>query len=151
MLNKTSQSAIQALLYLSVNKTKDPVSHRLIAEEIGSSPTYMAKVINHLVKADILRAFQGVHGGVMLSREPEKITLLEAVEACQGKVNKDYCSEHSVERQVCAFHRAMTDLYKAINEALSRWTLADISKKPNPSKAICDLVDCKMKNVCPLE
>lgn len=145
MLTKTTESAVKVLMYLVLRKSQVPITPRFIAEQIGESPTYMAKITRLLVKVDVLRAHQGVHGGVTLDRAPEDISLLDIFEACQGKVAKDYCSEHGVISQVCGFHRAMLELNRSVVDVLSKWTLGDLAKKPAPAKAIANTVECRMK------
>jgi Rrf2 family protein len=104
----------------------------------------MAKICTLLAKADILASSRGMYGGVRLSRLPEQITLLEIVEACQGRILADYCQDHPRLAQVCAYHRAMHELHGAIVKTLEKWTLADMLGKPKPSPAVGDSVACRM-------
>ena len=144
MLTKTSQTAIQALLFIAEAGEGSPVSPGKIAEHLDASPSYMAKIRTLLVKADILQTFRGMYGGVKLSHEPEQIRLLHIVEACQGKILPDYCQDHPRLKEVCAYHRAMSELQRAIVETLERWTLADLAAKPAPSPALRGVAPCRM-------
>ncbi len=144
MLTQTSETALRALVFLLVSKTDEPLPPARIAAYIGASPSYTAKVTTALVKSDILRAHRGMKGGVTLSRPPEQITLLEVVEACQGKVLGDFCQDLDRLELVCAFHRAMAELHQAIITTLKRWTLADLATTPLPAAEIRDNVNCRM-------
>jgi DNA-binding IscR family transcriptional regulator len=84
-------------------------------------------------------------GGVTLSRPPEAITLLDVVEACQGKILGDFCQDFDRMELVCAFHRAMAELHEAIITILKRWTLADLAQKPFPSEEIRQTIQCTME------
>ncbi len=148
MLTKTSETAIQALLYLVVSKTDNPMPPAQIAEKLGASPSYLAKICTLLVKADLLRAARGVKGGVVFSRPPEQITLLEIVEACQGKILGDYCQEYGHPEQVCGFHQAMADLHEQIVGTLRRWTLGAMAVQPQPVPELRPLVHCRMACAC---
>ena len=130
MITKTSLSAIRALMYISRHEVEGALSPRKIGQDLNESPTYMAKVTRHLVRAGILRAEKGVKGGVRLSRQPEQITMLEVVQACQGQLLGDYCLTVCDMTAVCAYHRAAAELHTAICGVLSRWTLAQFLKKP---------------------
>ncbi len=143
MLTETSKTALQALLFVARSQSEHPCSPATIAENLGASASYMAKINTLLVKADILKTFRGVHGGVKLSRPLEAVTLLEIVEACQGKVLGDYCAEHPRLDEVCAYHKAMSQLQSAIVETLESWTLADLVAKPGPTAAA--ISDCRMR------
>jgi Rrf2 family protein len=150
MLTRTSLSAIRTLVYLGLHQDLGPTSPRRIAVALSESPTYLAKVTSHLVKAGILRAHKGVLGGVTLAREPKAITLLSIVEACQGHFVGSFCSDVSDTAHICAFHRAGLELYQAVTQVLSKWTLADLLQKPFPSVPIAG-VDCLMMTGAPTQ
>src|SRR5690606_17826162 len=108
MLTQTSESALKALIYLVHYGGTEPVPPREIAEHVGASPSYMAKITRMLVKSNILRSHRGALGGVSLSRPASEITLLEIVGACQGLMIGNYChgiADHLL--PVCAFHEDM--------------------------------------------
>ena len=130
MLGKTSVSAIRALLLLAQQERGACWSPRRLAEGLGESPTYLAKVVRHMVKQGILEAAKGVNGGVRLIRLPEEISLLAIVEACQGAIVGDYCKTLKPSPDRCSFHRAAEELHQAITGVLGRWTLADLMIRP---------------------
>jgi len=151
MLTKTSVSAIRALLHLGLNATGGPISPRLIAKQLGESPSYLAKVARQLAKAGILRAHRGVSGGVTLNLPPEEITLLAIVEACQGAILADFCEEGADLAKTCAFHQAAAELHDATVRVLSRWTLAELLENPRPSKTLRKAVRCWLEPCEPAE
>lgn len=145
MLTQTSLTAIRALLHLvQRGEEAQPISPRVLAVAIEASPTYMAKITGLLVKADILRAHHGAHGGVILSRATKDISLLSIIEACQGTVLADYCQECHTPELVCAYHLVMMELHDSIVSVLSRWTLADLAAKPAPSPPLLGQVSCRI-------
>jgi Rrf2 family protein len=144
MLTETSIAGVRALVHLVLEDAGDPTPPRQIAEDLGLSPSYLAKTANQLVKADILRSQRGAHGGVSLSRSPEEITLLEIVEACQGKILGSYCEPTGQMSRVCAFHKAMVEAHDCLLGTLSRWTLADLAEKPGPAPSLAKSVKCRM-------
>ena len=130
MLSKTVDSAIKALIFMTLNHSDQPVSPKLVAERISSSPTYLAKVMNYLVKADILRSHRGVQGGVSLSKAPSEITLLSIIEACKGKMQWNYCNGDGDTTSACGYHQAMYEAQGALTGVYARWPLADIAARP---------------------
>lgn len=135
MLTKTSLLALRSLLWLTQHGGESSFSPRRIAEALGASPTYLAKVLRLLVKVGILRAERGVKGGVRLNRLPGQITLLAIVEACQGALLGDYCEPGCDLGEVCSFHQAAEELHHAVTGVLSRWTLAQLVERPRPAGA----------------
>jgi Rrf2 family nitric oxide-sensitive transcriptional repressor len=146
MLTQTSESAIRLLIHLALKGGSEPQSYRQIAEKLGESVTYMGKVTSLLVRANVLRAHRGALGGVQLSRPPQMITMLSIVEACQGILVGDYCQATTELTSTCGFHHASAQLHKAISEVLSRWTLADLASRPEPTGKLASNVFCRMKS-----
>lgn len=144
MLTKTSITAIRILLHLVQRKGKEPIAPAEAAAYLGASSTYLSKINTQLVKAEILEAHRGVNGGVTLARSPKDITLLEIVEACQGKILGDYCTPHTKLDEVCAFHQAMVALQRAVVDTLRGWTLAALAARPQPAEHLRNKVDCRM-------
>jgi len=57
-----------------------------LTEETGASKHHIAKVMQRLVKAGLLKSTRGPAGGFLSMRKPKEITLLEIYEAIEGKV-----------------------------------------------------------------
>lgn len=148
MLTKTTLSGMRAVTLLGLNAATQPLSPRAMAEALGESPSYLAKVLRHLVRAGILKAHRGPNGGVSLNRLPESVTLLAVVEACQGVILGDFCQGEVEPSLTCAFHQAGMELHQAIVGVLSRWTLADLIRRPNPDPAVAGRAPCWLQP-CP--
>ncbi len=143
MLTRTSELAIRAMLYLAVSRFEEAVSPNQMAGVLKCSPTYLGKTLRGLVKAGLLTSLRGVRGGVLLTRSPETITLLQIVEASQGLITANYCSDSGQTADICAFHQAMAELHSACVGVLGKWTLADLLKSPARSPRP-GLPPCKM-------
>ncbi|GAB6187752.1 RrF2 family transcriptional regulator [Thermopirellula anaerolimosa] len=149
MLTKTTLSGLRAVTMLGLNADSQPLSPRSMAEALGESPSYLAKVLRHLVRAGILKAHRGPNGGVSLNRPPESVTLLAVVEACQGVVLGDFCEGNLDPRLTCAFHQAGVELHHAVVSVLSRWTLADLMRRPGPDPSVAGRSQCWLQP-CPV-
>jgi len=62
-----------------------------ITEFTGFSKNHIAKVLQRLVKADMLKSVRGPAGGFSLKRDAGEITLLDIYEAIEGPINEDDC------------------------------------------------------------
>ena len=152
MLTQTSETAIQALIYLSRREQNSPISPREIAEALDASPTYMAKIARMLVKANILRSHRGAMGGVTLSRRAADINLLEIVEACQGMLIGNYCDSMSGHVEpVCGFHTAMVEIHHATINVLKKWSLEKMATCPKRKAGTGSEPPCKMALALSLE
>ncbi|MBX6750732.1 MAG: Rrf2 family transcriptional regulator [Micromonosporaceae bacterium] len=71
----------------------ETLSSRRMAEFYGLPPAYLSKVLKSLVRAGLLEAVTGPRGGFRLARAPEEITVLEIVEAIEGRSPLFRCME----------------------------------------------------------
>ncbi len=145
MLGKTSVTAIRALLLLGQKDAEEYWSPRRVAEELGESPTYMAKIFRQLAKAGILEAERGAKGGVRLMAKAEKVTMLDIVQSCQGLIVGSYCRSSRPAQLHCNFHVAALELQTAITEVLGRWTLAALLERTHAGGPGEDGAPCLMK------
>lgn len=144
MITKSTVSALRALIHLSRVDPHVAVPPRRIAEALGESPSYLAKVMRHLVKSGILQAGRGAKGGLRMNQPPSRITLLAVVESCQGTIHGDYCNASCRDISFCRFHEATLELHRAVCGILSRWTLADLLERPATVKAVNGRILCFM-------
>ena len=71
-----------------------PVPVQAIAEHSHLSLRFLQGTVSKLSRAKLLRTIPGVKGGIMLAREPENITILQIIEAVEGRINLMDCLEH---------------------------------------------------------
>ena len=138
MITKTTLSAIRVLQHLAHENSGKVKSPRTMASLLGESPTYLAKVVRQLVKAGVLQAEKGASGGVRLGRAAAEITLLDIVEASQGKIAVDHCRSDCAIGEVCGYHRAAAELRTSVVRVLSHWTLAQLLSKATSQNALLD-------------
>ena len=69
--------AIEAVLDIAYNTSDRPVQSSEIAERQGIPRRYLEHVLQHLVRAQILRGVRGPRGGYRLARERRRIFLGE--------------------------------------------------------------------------
>lgn len=151
MLTQTSELAIKTLIFLALEGQGEPLSPRRIALSVECSPSYLAKTVGLLVRAGVLRSIRGSAGGVLLSRVPGEIRLLDVVEACQGLITAQYCEDNAGNREVCSFHQAMVELHETTVGALTRWTLMDLlvcPAKPEGRDHRCRMVFSGCRRHC---
>jgi Rrf2 family protein len=108
-----------------------------LAEYHGLPAAYLAKQMQELAVADIVAAGRGrVTGGYRLARAPERITLLDIVEAVEGSEPMFRCAgirfrgpcagDPSAYPATCAVTAAMRTAEDAWRNALANQTLADL-------------------------
>ncbi len=128
-LNITTDYAIRSMIYLSMHDER--VSSIEIAETMCIPDHYLYSVMGKLKKAGLVLATRGVNGGWVLSETPDKIKLIDIINAIEGtiKLNKCLADESGCSRGAannCQLH----DFYLEIQEQLEMYfasvTLAEL-------------------------
>lgn len=97
------------------------------AEKIPKS--FLAKIFQELGRAGLLRSSRGARGGFSLAKGPEKITVLEIIEAIEGRIVFQRCRldkadcEHVGGCALCGLFERAQD---GVKDALTSTTLRDL-------------------------
>jgi Rrf2 family protein len=126
--------ALHCCVVLSV--AKEPVPAAALAELHDVSTTYLAKQLQALSRAGIVRSVQGHSGGYLLTRLPNEITVLDVVEAEDGRQQAFVCTEIRQRGPMaaaakdctapCAINRAMSAADRVWRQALKAVTIANL-------------------------
>jgi len=129
MIRRNTDYAIRAMSLLAVSHGDAPVSAATIAAEQDISYPLVSKLLQRLQEARLVASSMGVRGGFRLSRDPRRITLLEVVEAIQGKVSLNRClvsTKACTRWRVCPARRRLGPIQETLREALRQTTLRDL-------------------------
>jgi Rrf2 family protein len=83
-ISRSTGYALIAVGYIAQNYRKGAVLASKVSKEYGIPLEYLLKILQQLVRANILRSKRGPRGGFFLARPAEDITLLEIVESVDG-------------------------------------------------------------------
>lgn len=78
------EQALCIVALLGIQDRQIPLHSRLVAERLGISTSYLKKIVQKLAGADIVKTVSGRDGGIVLTRDPHKITLLDVFDAIEG-------------------------------------------------------------------
>lgn len=90
-LTRKGEYAIRGIVYLAGKPLDKVCLLSDIAAAVDVPPTFLAKIFQQFSKIGLVKSFRGTGGGFMLGRPPEKITLLEVVEAVEGPIVPNRC------------------------------------------------------------
>jgi len=99
-ITRQADYALRAMLYLAQLEPAQRAATSQIAEEQRIPPSFLAKIISQLSIAGLIHTSRGARGGVTLARQPEAISLLEVVEAIDGPILLNDCTD---DRNSCPF------------------------------------------------
>ncbi len=75
-----------------------------IAEFTGFSKNHISKVLQRLVKNDLLKSVRGPAGGFTLKNQPENISLLDVYESIEGSIEITDCP---LVNDICGFEKCI--------------------------------------------
>lgn len=130
ILSRTSQYAIQALIYTAMQPPGEPVLNREIAERLNVPPAYLAKIMQSLCKGNLLYSFRGRLGGFCLREGAEKTDLMHILLLTEGpRFTQDcvlglkVCSDETA----CPMHSRWKPIKEKIVSLLSEQTLEKLA------------------------
>lgn len=91
ILSRTSQYAIQALIYIATRPPGEPILNRKVAEYLGVPTAYLAKIMQSLCRGNLLYSYRGRQGGFCLREGGEKTDLMQIISLIEGADFTDNC------------------------------------------------------------
>src|SRR5208337_3825583 len=104
-----------------------------MAEAYHLPVTLLAKVLQQLARAGIVKSVAGTNGGYKLIRHPGAVSALEVVRAIDGPVILTHCfTEHGTcdQSESCTVREPLRRVHEAILELLNKFTIMDLAESP---------------------
>lgn len=123
--------AVHVLTYLAGMDVSRPVSSDELAASVNASPVYVRRVMTPLRESGMVASRPGAHGGWVLTRSPESITLAEVWRLVQRDdpvlglhgPNPECSTGTGVQRALVALDR---EVAKAVDAQLSGISIAEV-------------------------
>lgn len=129
MITRKTDYAIRCVLHLA-EAEQDVVMLNEISAKREIPKSFLAKILQTLAKAGIVRSLRGVKGGFKLARKPEEISLLDIVEIMEGNVAMNICAVDKRKcdfSSTCAVHPVWVEIRKDVEDRLKQWSFAKLS------------------------
>ena len=129
-ITRETDYAIRCVHYLSCGKGETLMVDR-IAQGMHIPKTFLAKILQKLVKGGVVKSFRGARGGFQLDRRPDEITLLDVIEAIEGPVAMNACALDNRACSLssrCPVHPVWVEVRKGVETLLRKKTFADFLK-----------------------
>ena len=129
ILQRSSELAIRAALFLAQQAPGKLSPVHEIAAHIGVSEAYLAKILQRLASAGLVRSFRGPGKGMELGWAPASITLDSLVCAIEGPRTENECVLGigiCSKETPCSLHTDWVPIRTAIQALLQNTTLANL-------------------------
>lgn len=144
MFSRSCQYAIQSVLYIHLNSRDGiAVKSRDIAESQQIPPHFLGKILQILVRQNVLDSIKGPAGGFTLREGKEELTMLEIVRMIDGMEIFEQCGiglKNCSDRNPCPIHHDYTAVRKKIRELLSCKTIAALCKDVEAGTSIVNFI-----------
>ncbi len=130
-ITKQADYALRAMLYLAQLPPNERAATSRIADEQAIPPSFLAKIISQLSIAGLIHTSRGAHGGVSLAVSPEKISVLDVVEAIDGPLALNECTLNPMicpSGPDCPLHSLWCEAQADLVKKLRNTTFASVVK-----------------------
>src|SRR4051812_45068 len=123
MFSQTVEYALRAVVHLA-NCAPGACTTEEVARRTKVPQAYLAKVLQCLVQAGILKSQRGIGGGIALVRKPSELTILEVVSAVDPIHRIRTCplglSAHGT--NLCPLHKRVDAALESVETAFASTT-----------------------------
>jgi len=130
-LTRDGEYAVRAVLFLA----SQPLGKISLISEISKAQdvpkSYLAKIMQHLVKVGLVNSRRGAKGGFFLARPADRITLRETIEAVEGPIYLNVCLIRKGEcprDEICPVHPVWREAQEKLFSVLESKTMAQLAK-----------------------
>jgi Rrf2 family transcriptional regulator, nitric oxide-sensitive transcriptional repressor len=128
VFSSTAEYALRAVVYLATAR-EGLSSSQTIAAATRVPPGYISKILSDLGDAGLVTSRRGPGGGFSLARDPERISVLDVVNAVDPIRRIEVCplGIPSHGRNLCRLHRKLDDTIAIVEEALRSASITDMT------------------------
>ncbi len=131
-LTMAGEYTVRTMLHLAAQPMGAIVQISEISRQWNIPENFLRKIVQALVKSSLILSRRGIGGGIELAKPAENITLLEVVEAAEGKLalNKCLVQPGRCHRDSwCAVHLVWYEAQEKMKEILSSKSIADLARQ----------------------
>ena len=127
-ISRSTEYGMIAAGYIAQQDGSTLIRAEQISKEYGISFEYLLKILQQLVKANVLKSKRGPRGGFSLARPATKITILEIIEAVDGPIVKPmYLAEQTGNKPFGRkFERICYDVAEKTKVSFAKAKLSDV-------------------------
>jgi Rrf2 family protein len=131
--SRTIAYGIDAVVRIAQEQGNVPVPCSRLAREGGLPHRFLLQVLHTLVSRGVLRSERGVDGGYLLARPPNRISVLQIVEAFENPLETIFPSTEGLSREVRQVVLAtLRQASQAARAQLQMLTIADLVNLSTP-------------------
>ena len=143
MFSTSCHYGLQAMLYIAMHSTEENnVELKVIAEEQDIPRHFLSKILQQLVKNNLLFSMKGPTGGFRLAKSSDDITLIEIIEAIDGLGVFNKCGigfKQCNDKKPCPIHDEYKKVRTQVENLFRSKNLEDLIQDVNEGNSIISI------------
>lgn len=139
MISQTVEYALRAIVTIAQHEGQ-PCTAKKIAEITQVPLPYLSKLMQGMVRGGLVHSQRGLHGGFVLTKEPEEFTILDVVDTVEPfkRIHECPLKIQSHGKTLCPLHRRLDEALAATETIFRNTTLAEMLSQPGSVSPLCE-------------
>ena len=138
MISQTTEYALRAVVWLASHPDR-PLTAQQIAESTRVPAGYLAKVLQGLSRAGLLRSQRGLGGGFTLARPASDLSIWQVVQAVDPirRITECPLGFELHGESLCALHQQLDNAIARVEKDFARCSIASLIQDKGESAPLC--------------
>jgi Rrf2 family protein len=138
MVSQTAEYALRAVVYLADQQGAPRTTAQIAAVTLVPAG-YLAKVMQNLSRAGILKSQRGLYGGFTLAYPAEQMSVLQIINAVDPLRRYPACplgiASHG--KRLCPLHSKLDEAAQMVEDAFRQTMVAELLDAPASRRPLC--------------
>jgi Rrf2 family protein len=142
VISQTAEYALRAVVFLAGQEGRPATTER-IAADTKVPAGYLAKVLQALGRAGLVEARRGLHGGYILTRSLDDLTVLDVVNAVDPLKRINHCPLGLATHRgrLCSLHSRIDEAIGLVERFFRETTVAQLlAERGTRHRPLCEVV-----------
>lgn len=131
MFSKSCEYALRAILYVALNSAvTKKIGIKEIAKALNLPMHFLGKIMQNLVRQNILQSTKGPNGGFYMDNKERSIPIIKVIDAIDGLSHFKKCGlglKECSDKRPCPIHNEFGPYRDNLKKILTKKTIKDIT------------------------
>lgn len=139
MISQTVEYALRAIVTIAQHEGQ-PCTARKISEITQVPLAYLSKLMQGLVRGGLVHSQRGLHGGFVLTKDPNELSILDVVDVVEPFKRIHTCplGIQSHGSNLCPLHRRLDRAMETTEKIFRETTVAEMLSQPGSVTPLCE-------------
>lgn len=129
IITTKARYALQAVVYIAMKETNDPISISEISRNENISNKYLEQLFRKMRMKKLIKSTRGIKGGYILSKPPSKISVFDVINAVERVDKKILCPARKKNKAECLTANLWKHFNAEMIKCLKSYTIKDLITK----------------------